>query len=56
MLKVSSYTQSSFNLFLSPSTYYVFFIVLVSAIIIGLIPVMLLVHKKPAQILAKYDM
>ncbi len=56
MLKVSSYTQSSFNLFLSPSTYYVFFIVLISAIIIGLIPVMLLVHKKPAQILAKYDM
>ncbi len=55
-LKIASYTKSTFNLFLSPSTYYVFFILLLSSIIIGLIPVFLLVRKKPAQILAKYDM
>lgn len=55
-LKISKYTNSSFNLFLSPSTYYVFFILLIFAIIIGLIPVIMLVKKKPAVILAKYDM
>lgn len=55
-LKISSFTNSSFNLFLCPSTYYVFFIMLAIAIIIGLIPVIMLVKKKPAQIFAKYDM
>ncbi len=55
-LKIAKYTDSSFNLFLCPSTYYVFFILLILSIIIGLIPVFWLVRKKPAQILAKYDM
>ncbi len=55
-LKIASYTESSFNLFTQGSTYYVFFIMLILTIVVGLIPVMLIVKKKPAEILAKYDM
>lgn len=53
--KIAQLTNQSFNLFLIPSTYYIFFVLLVLAVLIGLLPLYLLLRKTPSEILAKYD-
>ncbi len=55
-LKVASYSNSSFNLFTSASSYYTFFIMLLVTIVVGLLPLANLLRQTPAKILAKFDM
>lgn len=54
-LKIGEISNSTFNIFKCASTYYMFFIILLISIIVGLIPVHNLVKKTPSEILAKYD-